>query len=85
VRLFGFNGARYKSHGFVTGANGRQESAMSDIPFELRVRAVGLRVSADELVRLQALVSDLDRAAQTVRGPRDYAEEPLSAFRLKPV
>ena len=32
---------------------------MSDIPFELRVRAVGLRVSADELVKLEALVSDL--------------------------
>jgi hypothetical protein len=57
---------------------------MSDVPFELRVRAVGLRVGGDDLAKLQALVNDLDRAAQSLRGPRDYAEEPLSAFRLKP-
>ncbi|MBS0639437.1 MAG: hypothetical protein U1E70_16210 [Acetobacteraceae bacterium] len=58
---------------------------MSDVSFEARVRAVGLRVAADELPKLQAIVADLDRAAQTVRGQRSYAEEPLSAFRLKPV
>ena len=58
---------------------------MSDLTFEARVRAVGLRVAADELPKLQAIVADMDRAAQTVRGQRSYAEEPLSAFRLKPV
>ena len=57
---------------------------MSDISFEARVKAVGLRVSAEELPKLQALVRDLDRAAQTMRGQRPYAEEPLSGFRLKP-
>jgi hypothetical protein len=34
---------------------------------------------------LEAIVKDLDRAAQMLRGPRPYAEEPLNAFRLKPV
>jgi len=57
---------------------------MSDSAFEARVKALGLRVPAEELPKLQALVRDLDRAAQTVRGLRPYAEEPLSAFRLKP-
>ena len=55
---------------------------MSDISFEARVKAVGLRIAAEELPKLQALVNDLDRAAQTVRRQRPYSEEPLSAFRL---
>ena len=33
---------------------------------------------------LRAYSTDLDRAAALLRGPRSYAEEPLSAFRLKP-
>lgn len=56
---------------------------MSDVSFESRVRAIGLSLVAEELPKLQALVADLDRAAQTVRGERSYGEEPLSAFRLK--
>ena len=55
---------------------------MSDNSFEVRVKAVGLRVAPDELPKLQALVNDMDRAAQTVRSLRPYSEEPLSAFRL---
>lgn len=57
---------------------------MSDMSFEARLRAAGLRLASEELPKLQALVKDLDRAAQTVRVLRSYAEEPLSAFRLKP-
>lgn len=58
---------------------------MSEIKFEARVKATGLRPKPDDLARLEALVRDLDRAASMLRGPRSYAEEPLNAFRLKPV
>ncbi len=57
---------------------------MTEISFEARVRTTGLRVNRADLPKLEALVSDIDRAAATTRGPRSYAEEPLCAFRLKP-
>ena len=57
---------------------------MSDIPFAQRVEAAGLKLPAEDLPKLDALVRDLDQAAALVRGPRPYAEEPASAFRLKP-
>ena len=57
---------------------------MSEIKFEARLKATGLRPKPDDLAMLEALVRDLDRAASMVRGPRSYAEEPLNAFRLKP-
>ncbi len=57
---------------------------MSDIKFEARVRAIGLRPEPGDLPLLEALVRDLDRAAAMLRGPRPFAEEPLIAFRLKP-
>jgi hypothetical protein len=56
---------------------------MSEISFEARVKATGLRPKASDLPGLEALVKDLDRAAAILRGPRSYAEEPLSTFRLK--
>jgi hypothetical protein len=52
--------------------------------FEARVKATGLRPTPDDMAMLEALVTDLDRAAAMMRGPRPYAEEPLNAFRLKP-
>ncbi len=55
---------------------------MDEITFAARVRAAGLTPKAEDMAMLEALVKDLDRAAALVRGPRPYAEEPLSAFRL---
>ncbi len=57
---------------------------MTDIPFEARVQAAGLSPKPDDMAKLQAMVIDMDRAAALVRGPRPYAKEPLSAFRLAP-
>jgi hypothetical protein len=57
---------------------------MTDIPFEARVTAASLNPKPEDMAKLQVLVVDLDRSAAQVRGPRSYAEEPLSAFRLKP-
>ncbi len=58
---------------------------MSDIKFEARVKATGLKPKPDDMPMLEAAVKDLDRAAALLRGPRSYALEPLNAFRLKPV
>ena len=57
---------------------------MTEISFEARVKATGLKPKPEDMAKLQALVMDMDRAAALVRGPRPYAEEPLSAFRLNP-
>ncbi len=57
---------------------------MSDISFEARVTAARLRLRPEELPKLQALINDIDEAAQRLRAPRPYVEEPLSAFRLSP-
>ena len=57
---------------------------MTEIKFEARVKATGLRPKPDDMPMLEALVKDLDRAAAMLRRPRPYAEEPLNAFRLKP-
>jgi hypothetical protein len=57
---------------------------MSESKFEARVRATGLRPLPGDMPMLEVLVKDLDRAASTLRGPRPYSQEPLSAFRLKP-
>ena len=55
---------------------------MSEITFEARVKATGLTPKPADMPKLEALVLDMDRVAALVRGPRSYAEEPLSAFRL---
>ncbi|MGE0418361.1 MAG: hypothetical protein AB7O80_16280 [Acetobacteraceae bacterium] len=55
---------------------------MDEMTFAARVKAAGLNPSAEDMPKLEALVRDMDRAAALVRGPRPYAEEPLSAFRL---
>jgi hypothetical protein len=60
------------------------EVAMTDNPFESRARAAGLRPWPEDMLPLQAMVQDLDRAAADLRGPHPYALEPLSAFRLNP-
>ncbi len=57
---------------------------MTEIPFEARVKAASLNPKPEDMAKLQALVIDLDRSAGQVRGPRPYAQEPLSAFRLTP-
>ncbi|WP_428491770.1 hypothetical protein [Rhodopila sp.] len=57
---------------------------MSDAKFEARMKATGLRPKPEDLPMLEALVKDLDRAAAALRGLRPYAQEPLSAFRLRP-
>jgi hypothetical protein len=49
---------------------------------ENRLLAAGLAVPAEDLPKLASLMSDMDRLALDLRGPRPYAEEPLSAFRL---
>ncbi len=56
---------------------------MNEISFEARVKAAGLRPKPGDMADLEALVTDLDRAALHMRGPRSYAEEPLCAFRLE--
>ncbi len=55
---------------------------MTEMTFEARVKAAGLNPKPEDMPKLEALVKDMDRAALLVRGPRSYAEEPLSAFRL---
>lgn len=50
---------------------------------EERLKAAGLAVAKEDLPQLAAIVEDMDRLALTLRGPRPYGEEPLSAFRLK--
>ncbi|MBN8899599.1 MAG: hypothetical protein J0H57_01075 [Rhodospirillales bacterium] len=55
---------------------------MDEISFAARVAATGLRPKPEDMPKLEARVKDMDRAASLVRGPRSYAEEPLSAFRL---
>jgi hypothetical protein len=55
---------------------------MEELAFAARLKATDLHPTAGDLPKLEALVQDLDRAAALVRGPRPYAEEPLSAFRL---
>jgi hypothetical protein len=56
---------------------------MTEITFEARVRAIGLRPTPDDMPKLEAIVNDLDRAAAGLRAPRSYAEEPLGTFRLQ--
>jgi hypothetical protein len=56
---------------------------MTEMTFEARVKATGLNPKPEDMAKLEILVKDMDRAAALVRGPRPYAEEPLSTFRLK--
>ena len=56
---------------------------MDDTMFEYRLAASGLKPAKEDLAALRALVADLDRAAESIRAPRPYSEEPLSTFRLK--
>lgn len=55
---------------------------MTEIPFEMRLQATGLRPTVEDLPKLRAIVADLDRAAALMRAPLAYADEPSSAFRL---
>jgi len=56
---------------------------MIEMTFEARVQAAGLNPKPEDMAKLEILVKDMDRAAALVRGSRPYAEEPLSAFRLR--
>jgi hypothetical protein len=51
--------------------------------FEDRLAALGLKVPAAELPKLQGMVAEIDQAAQVVRIQRPYSEEPQSAFHLQ--
>jgi hypothetical protein len=55
---------------------------MAELSFADRLAATGLPLSETDLPKLQALVSDMDRAAALLRDPRPYANEPLNAFHL---
>ncbi len=57
---------------------------MTAIPFETRMQALGLRLSAEETAVLAAQVAELDAAAAMLRAPRPYLEEPCIALRLSP-
>ena len=50
---------------------------------EERLTAAGLTAPKEDLPKLASAVEDMDRLARIVQGARPYAEEPLSAFRLK--
>jgi hypothetical protein len=56
---------------------------MTEMSFEARVKAAGLNPKPEDMPKLETLVKDMDRATMLVRGPRPYAEEPLSALRLQ--
>lgn len=55
---------------------------MTEMSFADRLAATGLTLKPTDIPKLEVLVKDMDRAAAQVRGPRAYADEPLSAFRL---
>jgi hypothetical protein len=58
---------------------------MSELSFEARMAAYGLRLPAAEMPKLAELVKDMDRAAASVRSvERSYLEEPSNVFRLTP-
>ena len=48
-----------------------------------RLKSLGLKMPAEEMPKLEKMITDFEAAAEVVRGPRPYAEEPLSAFRLR--
>jgi len=48
-----------------------------------RLESLGLKVPAEEMPKLEKMITDFEAAAKVVRGSRPYAEEPLSAFRLR--
>ena len=48
---------------------------------EERLATAGLTPTPAELPKLAAAIEDMDRLALSLRGPRPYADEPLSAFR----
>ncbi len=50
---------------------------------EDRLAAAGLTVTPEDLPKLATAIEDMDRLAISLRGARPYADEPLSAFRLK--
>jgi hypothetical protein len=57
---------------------------MSD--FEARMAALGLKLPAAEIPKLEAIVKDLERASAFVRSvERSYLEEPSTVIRLAPV
>ncbi len=49
---------------------------------EERLAAAGLTATPEDLPKLAAAIEDMDRLALSLRRPRPYADEPLSAFRL---
>ena len=57
---------------------------MTPVPFDTRMDALGLKLSAAETAVLATQVAELDAAALMVRATRPYLEEPCIALRLKP-
>lgn len=49
---------------------------------EAKLAEAGLSVSAETLAALKTAAVDLDSAAQALRRPRSYLQEPIHALRL---
>jgi hypothetical protein len=49
---------------------------------EAKLAEAGLTVSAETLEALKTAAVDLESAAQALRGPRSYLQEPIHALRL---
>lgn len=57
---------------------------MSTIPLAARMDALGLRLSPSEMEKFAVMVAEIEAAAEMVRGPRPYLEEPCHVLRLQP-
>lgn len=49
---------------------------------EAKLAEAGLTVSAETLAALKTASADLEAAAEALRGPRSYLQEPIHALRL---
>jgi hypothetical protein len=49
---------------------------------EAKLAEAGLTVAAETLAALKTAATDLEAAAQALRGPRSYLQEPIHALRL---
>lgn len=49
---------------------------------EAKLAEAGLKVSAETLAALKTAHADLAAAAEALRGPRSYLQEPIHALRL---
>ncbi len=52
--------------------------------FADRMAELGLRLPPEEAAKLETMVDMLEKSALAMRVERPYAQEPMSAFRLRP-